>query len=599
MTTTDTLTDAQVAAKNSQNDANNLANSKNVGNTTTYGGTTIGADQMGKTTPLQTIPAPIDGTDHAGITSGVTQSVMDEYKALNDKQTAAEANQDTTGSSIIDSMNALLGKTSDTATANETAGVNSATSDVNKYTTQLADLNAQASSLNRAALAAPIQTQERNAGTGATSDAYAVENAGALRNNALQALSIGQQADIASAALTGSNIRLQAAKDKAQQIIDLKYNPLEAELAVKQKQYDLNKDALDSIDKKRTEALGVALDKEKTDLADKKEKDQANSDLILNAQTQGASSDLVAKAKAIADAGGTKLEVGSALGAYAGDYMGTQLKKAQIVEANANAAKTRADTATAALNNDPQNLAQQLVSGNLAPSELSKRATGTAAYNAVLKAADDYSMQTTGQHFNIAQADRNYKYATNVQTQNTLNYLGSLIGGVDPSGNITGGNLDALKTLSTAIPRTDFPAVNSVKWNAMLQTGNPDVVAYMANVTEVADQVAKVLQGGNGGGTSDAKLAQASQLFNKNFSVDQLNAVVDTLKPLLISRAKGLINNNPYLSDYAKNFGIDNAGLVGGMANNPYSQALNPSSAPVTATSIINSANGLYNIPSK
>lgn len=205
------------------------------------------------------------------------------------------------------------------------------------------------------------------------------------------------------------------------------------------------------------------------------------------------------------------------------------------------------------------NLAQQLVSGNLAPSELSKRATGNASYNAVLKAADDYSMATTGKHFNIATADRDYKFANQPGTQSTLNYLKSLVGTADNEGNVVGGNLDELKTISDQIDRTSFPALNDAKAWAKLATGNVEIAQYQAVATEVADQVAKILQGGTGGGgTSDAKLQQATNLFNTGFSKEQLNGVIDSLKPLLTNRAKSMIGDNAYLNDYASDLGLSN-----------------------------------------
>lgn len=206
-------------------------------------------------------------------------------------------------------------------------------------------------------------------------------------------------------------------------------------------------------------------------------------------------------------------------------------------------------------NDTVSNLAQQLVTGNLAPSELSKRATGTASYNAVLKAADDYSMLTTGKHFSIAQADRDYKFANQPNTQNTLNYLKSLTGTVDENGDLAGGNLDELKTLSDSIDRTSFPALNDAKAWGKLATGDVKYAQYQAVATEVADQVAKILQGGNGG-TSDAKLQQATNLFNTGFSKDQLNGVIESLKPLLVNRATSMVSDNPYLSDYADDLGV-------------------------------------------
>lgn len=215
-------------------------------------------------------------------------------------------------------------------------------------------------------------------------------------------------------------------------------------------------------------------------------------------------------------------------------------------------------TASASGSDTTSNLSSMLVDGLLAPSELSKRTTGSASYNDVLVAADKYSMAKYGKHFNIAQADRDYKFAQRPQTQDTLNYLGSLVGAIDPeTGQPTGGNLKDLLDKSNAITRTDFPALNSAKFYALMQTGDPQVVAYLTTVTEVSDQIAKILQGGgSGSGTSDAKLRQASALFNTGFSKSQVEATVKAIMPLLANRAKSMVSDNPYLSDYADQFGF-------------------------------------------
>ncbi len=102
-----------------------------------------------------------------------------------------------------------------------------------------------------------------------------------------------------------------------------------------------------------------------------------------------------------------------------------------------------------------------------------------------------------------------------------------------------------------------LPALNNVEQWAKLQTGDPQMAAYYATITEVSDQVAKILQGGGtGSGTSDAKLAQAQALFQKGFTPAQIIAVASSLKDLLSNRAKGVIGDNPYLSDYADKLGI-------------------------------------------
>lgn len=212
---------------------------------------------------LADMPQP----DIAGLL-GTTQGAIDYTKSITDRANLAESSVESSKQDISKLMTDLLGKTADTQAANETSGLNAVTK-------QLNELNAQAQSLNREAQAIPLQTQERNANTGATDVGIAPQNTSVLRNNAIKALSIAQQTDVASA-------NYVAAKDKAQQIIDLKYKPLEELLAIKKQQYEFNKDTLTSIDKKRTESLNIALKKEERDLAEKKNLQDTYSKLAID-----------------------------------------------------------------------------------------------------------------------------------------------------------------------------------------------------------------------------------------------------------------------------------------------------------------------------
>jgi hypothetical protein len=194
---------------------------------------------------------------------------------------------------------------------------------------------------------------------------------------------------------------------------------------------------------------------------------------------------------------------------------------------------------------NPASIPVGLVEGTVDPSQLSKRGS---TYNQQIEDANRYSLAKFGKTFDLAQSQADYKFANNPGTQNTLRYLNSLTGADNK-----GGNLGALVTLSNKINRTDFPALNNGAAWAKIQTGNPQMVAYYTAVTETADQVAKILQGGgSGGGTSDAKLKQAAELFDKGFSKDQIVAVSDTLRSLLANRKTEMIGSNRYLT---KQFG--------------------------------------------
>lgn len=262
----------------------------------------ITSDDLQPTTPVQIATPTPDTTNYAGITGGVYDSVLNDYNTLKQKSESKLNTQENTASDIETLMKDITGKTDYTAQVNKEQGVDTETENLNKFTQQLSDLNAQATSLNREAQAIPLQVQEANKNTGATDAGVAPQTAGALRLNALKALSIAQQSDIAYAAATGSQMRLNAAKSKAQQIIDLKYKPLEDALALKKQQYDLNKDILAEYDKKRTEALGIQLEKEKQNLEDIRTREKRNSDNAISYAKyamDGGQSDLAAQIQSL------------------------------------------------------------------------------------------------------------------------------------------------------------------------------------------------------------------------------------------------------------------------------------------------------------
>lgn len=264
--------------------------------------------------------------------------------------------------------------------------------------------------------------------------------------------------------------------------------------------------------------------------------------------------------------------------------------KARTAQSYSEAEKNRAQSKQLNEASDQQVIqsnAQQLVEGDADPSNLSKRSK---SYDATLSAANAYSQQKYGKSFNVAKAIGDYKFATNTQTYNTLNYLNSLTGRDDKSG-----NLGKLVQMSDAMPRaTTFPPLNEAAQWAKISSGNSQISNYYAAVTEVSDQVAKILQGGNGGGTSDAKLRQAQDLFNKGFTAAQIRGVAnDTLRPLLANRKTEIIGDNRYLQQWhqpvQQGAGSGGSGSNGGNAKTPIAP---PAGAPAGASQVWHDAQG-------
>jgi hypothetical protein len=506
---------------------------------------------------------------------GINNQAYDPY-ALSPTQQTAQSYFDK-----YNSLNSsLVGQSAYQTQQNEAFKVNDFMKAQNDLTAQLQALQKQSLGLQNAYnYTIPNQMQQQAEGRGITSGGLQPLQAGELRKNQIQQGAIATQALTTASTLEAVKGNLTTAQYYADQAVKQKYDPIQEEIAATKAnlQMFLQSPEYTNDEKKRAQAqLDIQNEKQ---MQIGREKDNYNAVLamanaaVTNNPNNSAASMAAQQALQLSSSDPQYLKKAfSIIGQYQSDPLKTQkdidahlAAQAGLAQTKAQTAKLYAETQKAQQTINDQgdtvsSLSQQLVNGFLAPSELSKRTAGAGAnYNAILKAADEYSMSTTGKHFNIAQADRDYKFASRPQTQDTLNYLGSLVGGVGQTG-----NLDELVSKSNSINRTTFPAINSAQYYALIQAGDPNVVAYLTTVTEVSDQIAKILQGGGtGGGTSDAKLRQAQSLFQTGFSKAQVIATVNAIKPLLMNRAKSMIGSNPYLSDYADQFGFSKKSLKG------------------------------------
>lgn len=143
----------------------------------------------------------------------------------------------------------------------------------------------------------------------------------------IQAKALGQQG------------QLEAAQKAADRAIDLKYQDLEDAYKVKKDQYNLNKDILDKYDKKRSDALAYALNKEEKALTEVKDYQKT---ILNNALSSGASQSVI---NGILNSK-TREEITKAGAGYLqskADKLDMQLKQAQIDNQYANLAKTNAE----------------------------------------------------------------------------------------------------------------------------------------------------------------------------------------------------------------------------------------------------------------
>jgi hypothetical protein len=237
---------------------------------------------------------------------------------------------------------------------------------------------------------------------------------------------------------------------------------------------------------------------------------------------------------------------------YAGVPPGADLKDAEAAAKRGEDVKFRAEAAKALseATGVEETVAAQgidLVEGDMVPSLQTKRSKD---FNKIYKAARDYSLQKYGKPFDYEKADRDYKFASNIGTQNTLKYLNSLTG--NPKDGTTG-ILDQLVTISDNLKRSKYPALNDLDAWQKLQKDDASYIPLFNFATDAADQFAKIMQGGgSGNGTSDKKIEQGMAMFRRGFGKNEMRASASSTKSMLSTRKREMVGDNIYL---LKDFG--------------------------------------------
>lgn len=184
---------------------------------------------------------------------------------------------------------------------------------------------------------------------------------------------------------------------------------------------------------------------------------------------------------------------------------------------------------------NPQDLSQGLVTGIIAPSQiLSSRKPEFA--QAAFKAANDYSMKTTGQPWNMAKADAQFKYASNPQTQNTLN----MIEGMTEKG----GSIEIATQAASKLPQLDEATANKVFNATEKEFGSSGITNFHTAMLGLADEYSKVM---GGGVSSDSGRQQALDLLRDSYSKGQLSGAIDIMQKDIAGRKVAMVRDNPTL----------------------------------------------------
>lgn len=182
---------------------------------------------------------------------------------------------------------------------------------------------------------------------------------------------------------------------------------------------------------------------------------------------------------------------------------------------------------------NPSSEPVMLVNGNLDPSQLSKRSK---SYDQTLSLANQYSLETTGKPFDIAQAQTDYKYANQRSTQDTLNKINAL---TDPQGAIS-----IVAQAAQKLPQGSVIGLNDLINQVKTQFGSAAASNAHVALTDLADNYSQIMGAGTG---TDAGRQLAQSLVQSKYSKDQINGSLNYIAQTLAARKGAIIGNNRYL----------------------------------------------------
>ena len=256
----------------------------------------IPVTQMSSQEPLTTVNPPADTTDHSAIVNGIatqTQAQQDADAAQANVDAENKANSDTTNpnstaSQILSLMGQENNKAADTQSAQDASGATALLKQLNDLDAQIQNVALNTNVANK--------TLEGDAGTGyGTAGFTGKQQAENNRQAAIQSNTLAAKYNV----LKGN---YDTAMTQATNAVNLKYAPIEANIATLQQQYDFNKDALTAANAKAATALQASITEKANAVADAKQTAQNNvqdQNTYAKAAMDAGQSDLAAKITAL------------------------------------------------------------------------------------------------------------------------------------------------------------------------------------------------------------------------------------------------------------------------------------------------------------
>jgi hypothetical protein len=513
--------------------------------------TTITPDNLTTPPAMTTTPATPD-TMTANAASGIINGAASSLPADKAAADASTANAGTMLGSLASLQSEDTNKASDTAALNESTGVNQNTNDINDYNAQLAQITANISGLKDQASVIPLQTQNANANNGATDAGVAPQDTGALRNNAIQALQQSAFADQLNAKISGSSLALASAQAKVTQAINLKYAPIESQIADLQNQLALNKQYItDPAEAKVASDQQTILAQNAVDVQNAKDAETNVAAIAGEAAKNGAPASVIQAINATSN----QKDAMSAAGSFLADSTALQLEQANLQKVQLENQKARQDAATSGSNTvvqtNPVTGKTTTIPTDIAPyyntstNGVDYVDLSSAVGTATEKTALVNEAQAAG--LKVILNKNNALDLTNIQDANTkLDSISTIMAGLTQPNFIArdlgGLGLTALSTLAQTDPQKAAAGA--------LQSVGLDILKAMSGVQGFRGNATVVKQVNDHLPTiyDTSAVAQQKVAYIRGLITDREDAIVGKPDGLTSGTAKGSTSDSSYIS---------------------------------------------------
>lgn len=191
-----------------------------------------------------------------------------------------------------------------------------------------------------------------------------------------------------------------------------------------------------------------------------------------------------------------------------------------------------------------QQVAQDMVAHRIAPEQMASMFGGFGQAGQNFKRMVYGEAKKLDPEFDFERAAAEYGLVKSPQFQNTIRYMDSVQNSIPLV-------IQRAKELGNGKIRF----VNGLANMGRDQLNNPALAKFQADALLVADEVAKILQGGGtGNGTSDAKLKQAAEIIRQTDSPETLAAKLADVQQLMSFRRKSLTRGT-YMENNAEGGG--------------------------------------------